>query len=318
MADGVANQVSQGLGDGVENAFVEIGVLPAEHEFDLAAALPGNVAHHARKAAEQLVHRHHANLHDRALQIVEHPRLESHGIGKFAAQQLFGITLGEFVQRLLQHRLADNQFADQVQHAVDAPGFHPQDVLLQRVDAGSLGHRGRKYGRLSRTLVRIRLIFTGKGCWCGHRPVGRFLRSWTGGEHQLDRHFLGDGGNASLGRDLFDGLRAGQHEFDLLGSGRRLGVRANRYHLPHSAQGVVDQLAPGNGHGAVRIDLDQDVIDGQAAGLRLGHGQFFVLGPGCGGLGGGFGRRCPGCRGFACGLPRCGGFSRPAGAAVRS
>ena len=83
------------------------------------------------KAPEQLVDRHHANLHDRALQIVQHPRLEGHGIGKLAAQRLFRKALGKFAERLLQHRLADNQLAHQVEHVVDAAGIHAQNVFLQ-------------------------------------------------------------------------------------------------------------------------------------------------------------------------------------------
>ncbi len=68
VADGIAHQVRQRLGDGVENALVEIGFLSADGEFHLAPALPRDIAHHARKAAEQLVDGHHADLHDRALQ----------------------------------------------------------------------------------------------------------------------------------------------------------------------------------------------------------------------------------------------------------
>ncbi len=132
VADGVADQMRQRLGDGVENSFVEIGVLPADVEFHFAPALPRHIAHHAREAAEQLVDGHHADLHHRALQIVQHPRLERHGVGELAAQQLFRIALGELVQRLLQHRLADNQFAHQVQHVVDAAGFDPQQIFLHR------------------------------------------------------------------------------------------------------------------------------------------------------------------------------------------
>ena len=47
----VAHQMRERLGDGVENSFVEIGVLPADVELDVAAALPRHVAHHARESA---------------------------------------------------------------------------------------------------------------------------------------------------------------------------------------------------------------------------------------------------------------------------
>jgi hypothetical protein len=54
---------------------------PLSIQFDFAPALPRNVAHHPGKAAEQLIDRHHANLHHGALQIVEHARLKGHGVG---------------------------------------------------------------------------------------------------------------------------------------------------------------------------------------------------------------------------------------------
>jgi hypothetical protein len=38
-------------------------------QFDLLAHLAGDVAHQAREAAEHVVHRHHADGHDRFLQV---------------------------------------------------------------------------------------------------------------------------------------------------------------------------------------------------------------------------------------------------------
>ena len=40
VADRVANEMSERLGDGVENPFVEICFLAADHEFHFAPALP--------------------------------------------------------------------------------------------------------------------------------------------------------------------------------------------------------------------------------------------------------------------------------------
>ena len=90
VTDRVSHQVRQGLGDGVEDALVEIGVLSAQFQIYFAAALPRHIAHDAREAPEQLVHRHHANLHHRALQIVQHSGLKGHGIGELAAQGSLG------------------------------------------------------------------------------------------------------------------------------------------------------------------------------------------------------------------------------------
>src|ERR1700684_2232420 len=123
--------MGEGLGDGVENSLVEIGVLPADVQLDFAPALPRHVAHHAREAAKQLIARDHANFHDRALQIVEHAGLESHGVGKLTAYGLFRIAFGKFAERLLQHRLADNQLSHQVEYTVDAASVHAQNIFLQ-------------------------------------------------------------------------------------------------------------------------------------------------------------------------------------------
>jgi hypothetical protein len=40
MADRIADQVRQRLGDGVEDAFVEIGILSADSQLDIATTLP--------------------------------------------------------------------------------------------------------------------------------------------------------------------------------------------------------------------------------------------------------------------------------------
>ena len=52
MADGIADQVSEGLGNGIENPFIEIGILSGDVDLDVAAALPRHIAHHAREAAK--------------------------------------------------------------------------------------------------------------------------------------------------------------------------------------------------------------------------------------------------------------------------
>ena len=137
----------QRFGDGVKNAFVEVGLLTRKFEIHFAAALPRHIAHDAREAAEQLVDRHHANLHDRALQIVEHPRLESHGVGKLAAQKFLGIAFAKLAERLLQHRLANDEFAHQVEHVVDASGFHAQNVFHQSLRQAGFRRRGSFFGR---------------------------------------------------------------------------------------------------------------------------------------------------------------------------
>ena len=74
------------------------------------------------------------------LQFAEHARLKRHGIAEAAAQGLLGNVTGEFRERLLQHGPADNQFADQIEHAVNALGVHPQDAI----GGTSLPYRARR------------------------------------------------------------------------------------------------------------------------------------------------------------------------------
>src|SRR5690348_427395 len=85
MTDSISNQVSEGLRDCVQQALIEIGILPSQDEVHVLAASLCHVAHHARKATEKLLYRNHADFHDRALQIVQHAGLKCHGITKAAA-----------------------------------------------------------------------------------------------------------------------------------------------------------------------------------------------------------------------------------------
>ena len=78
--------------------------------------------------------------------------------------------------------------------------------------------------------------------------------------------------------------------------------------LTDAAQRIVNQLPPSDGHGAVRVNLDDDMMHRQAARLRFGHGELFVLVPTRCRLGGparrdGFGGRC-----LRCGIPGTSGL----------
>ena len=64
MADRISHQVGQRLGDCIQNAFVEVGLPTPDNQFHFFPALTPDVPHNAREPAEQLIDRHHANLHD--------------------------------------------------------------------------------------------------------------------------------------------------------------------------------------------------------------------------------------------------------------
>ena len=72
VTDRVAHEMSERLGDGVQQAFIKIGVLTAYDQVNLLAALLRDIADHSRKAAEQLLYRDHSNLHYRTLQVIQY------------------------------------------------------------------------------------------------------------------------------------------------------------------------------------------------------------------------------------------------------
>ncbi len=52
VAHCVPHHVGKRLGDRVQDPLVQIGLLAAQYQFHLAAALPGHIAHHPREAPE--------------------------------------------------------------------------------------------------------------------------------------------------------------------------------------------------------------------------------------------------------------------------
>ncbi len=123
VIDGVAHDVHQRLGERVENALVEIGVLAGEVESDVFAALLGDVANEARETAEQLLDGHHANLEHAFVQLIENARLKRESVGELGAQRIVLMAFVELGQRAVEHRLADDEFADEIHDGVDARGI---------------------------------------------------------------------------------------------------------------------------------------------------------------------------------------------------
>ena len=85
VVGGVADQVRHGIGESIEDAFIEVGRLPGEFERDVFVAQPRDVADDPRKAAEKLLDGNHANLHHGLLQLAEHAGLKCKRIGQFCA-----------------------------------------------------------------------------------------------------------------------------------------------------------------------------------------------------------------------------------------
>ncbi len=66
---GVPDHVDHRVGERVHQVLVEVGVLAHHLELDVLVELSREIAHNPREAAEDLLHRLHSGLHDRALQI---------------------------------------------------------------------------------------------------------------------------------------------------------------------------------------------------------------------------------------------------------
>src|SRR5580692_5101193 len=129
VSNRIPNQVRHWFGDGIQQALVQGSVLPIQNQVDLLVTLLGHVQNNAGKSPEQLLDRHHPDLHHGTLQIIQNPRLEGHGIGEAPADGFLGIAHCEFVECLLQHGFSNDQLAYEIEYGVDPLRIHPQNVL---------------------------------------------------------------------------------------------------------------------------------------------------------------------------------------------
>jgi hypothetical protein len=265
-----------------------------DHQFDLFAALMGHVAHDARKPAEELIHRNHAYLHHRVLQIIQHPRLKRHGIGELSPQRIFGEALSEFQQRLLQHRFRENQFADQVEYAVDSFRIHAQQVVgPARYDRRRFStHRGSGGGLRALVfdsprgsgVIFLRLVAACRVRVC-RRAEGAGQRLGTEGGYF---HIPRNRGNVALLADLLARLWRGEGRFHMR---QRIGTAfgwVKGEDFAQSRQRELDHLPSGDRHGALRVDVHHHVVNATACVERTADRQLFVFRPADG-----FGDRFP-------------------------
>ena len=298
VIDGVAQQVHHGFGQGVQNALVEVGVFAFDDDVDLAAGLLGGVAHHARQAAEHLLHGHHADLHDRALQLVENLRLEEQHVGGFGAQGGVAQAAVHLGQQLLHHALGDDELADQVEDHVDALGLDADDILggsgrTLVADLGALRRSGRLGAGAGAAADREapgvgKASCAGESCWRGAKS------SWRGRDYVLGaaaacrsgggigrlRINAGDhGGDFALALHPFERVMAGKGHFDDVGN--RAAVFVGTHHQDGSGllQNIAHQLHGGGAHGAVGIDGEREVINLLSADRVSGDQQALVFGP---------------------------------------
>jgi hypothetical protein len=105
---GVAHEMHKRLVERVEDALVEIGVFTRNVQGHVLAALFGDVAHDARKAAEELLDRNHADFQDALVQFIQHTGLEAEGLGQLCANRIAGMAAVKLGKSSVEHGFADD------------------------------------------------------------------------------------------------------------------------------------------------------------------------------------------------------------------
>ena len=150
VVEAVAHQMGQRIADLLDQPLVQLGTFTDGLELHLLVHLAGEIAHHAREAAEHEIDRHHAHRHHRFLQVAGVALQLCETI-----QQAFVNHRIETRSRFRQHRLGDHQLADEVDHLVDL------------LDADADRGLGRPVGRAAMRRLALRQL-TG----AGHRRDG--------------------------------------------------------------------------------------------------------------------------------------------------
>ena len=157
VVDGIADHVRQRFGELVDDRLVDFGVFTFRDEADRLADHVGDFANDTRHALEDRLHRLRADRHDRVLDLAGEllQLLQTHIDGRSPGRVVLD-------DALRQHRLVDDQLADEVDQTVDAV----------EIDADGLTCTGRS----------VRGIGGRSGCGCSLA----FLLVRTGGG---SRHF---------------------------------------------------------------------------------------------------------------------------------
>jgi hypothetical protein len=277
MVDGVAHEMHERLAERVQNALVEISVLAGKFQGDVLAALFGDVAYHARKAAEELLNGHHANLEDAFVEFIENARLESESVRQLCADGIASVTLVKLGQGAVEHGLANNQFADKIHDSVNASGIDAKRAFGNCGGSRSSGARFRAFRRVG----ILRGIRDGLSGLSFEKITKKFVLRRGNGGGSLDSSFSNDGGDAEALANCVFGLDGGKSGFDNLDVGGReiiLGTKGNQGSA--TVKNVSNELESSGAHEAVGVDAQCNIVDSLSTMDGFGNHELLVLRPG--------------------------------------
>ena len=189
VADRVAEQVDERLGEAFEDRAVELGLGAHHDELDLLAGLGGEVAHRARQRRDDRGERQRAHPDRRALEVVEQALAAVELVGDDAVA-----AVAVRAELVLEPAAVQDGLADEIEQRVDLLGGH--------ADRAALGRGRRRCGRrrpagAARRPIRCRA------------PGGGELRDQRGVRLALARDVAAQRvGGAQQGIDVLGGQRA--------------------------------------------------------------------------------------------------------------
>ena len=185
----------------------------------------------------------------------------------------------EFGDRALQHRLADDQLADEIHHRVDARGVHAQCIL-------------RSVGSAGGSAVGIAFVGGSRFMFdcadaCGNGRGFRFEKNIeeVAGFRLLFFDLLNgnardDGGHVAALANPIGGVRRGKRGLDHAGLFDFGGLfRTQRENFSGAFESFAREFERSGGQERFGIELNADLIDAFAAAECFGDHQPLVLGP---------------------------------------
>ncbi len=170
VADGVPNQVEDGIHHPLDEELVDLGRLPGQFELHALLAVAREIAHDERHPAENPGNRHEPHAHDAFAQVADLP-FDALGFLLQPAPFRRRQEPLDAEQPFLEPRPGDDEVADQPHQVVEPGQIDADEIRLRGRCVGRPRHGGREPGdRVERFCRgRIRQPF-------GRDPVGRERR----------------------------------------------------------------------------------------------------------------------------------------------